>query len=61
MMSKLKTWVLRQLSEKTLPIVLLVLVASASAYFGQQQEQQLAESLKTLERIKIKLSLMGDE
>lgn len=61
MMSKLKTWVLRQLSEKTLPIVLLVLVASASAYFSQQQEQQLAESLKTLERIKIKLSLMGGE
>jgi hypothetical protein len=61
MMSKLKTWVLRQLSEKTLPIILLVLVASASAYFSQQQEQQLTESLKTLERIKIKLSLMGDE
>lgn len=60
-MSKLKTWVLRQLSEKTLPIILLVLVASASAYFSQQQEQQLGESLKTLERIKIKLSLMGGE
>ena len=52
MMSKLKTWAFRQLSEKTLPIILLVLVASASAYFSQQQEQQLAESLKTLERIK---------
>jgi len=61
MMSKLKTWAFRQLSEKTLPIILLILVASASAYFSQQQEQQLAESLKTLERIKIKLSLMGDE
>jgi len=61
MMSKLKTWAFRQLSEKTLPIILLVLVASVSAYFSQQQEQQLAESLKTLERIKIKLSLMGDE
>ena len=61
MMSKLKTWAFRQLSEKTLPIILLVLVASASAYFSQQQEQQLTESLKTLERIKIKLSLMGDE
>ncbi len=61
MMSKLKTWAFRQLSEKTLPIILLVLVASTSAYFSQQQEQQLAESLKTLERIKIKLSLMGDE
>ena len=61
MMSKLKTWAFRQLSEKTLPIILLVLVASASEYFSQQQEQQLAESLKTLERIKIKLSLMGDE
>ena len=52
MMSKLKTWAFRQLSEKTLPIILLILVASASAYFSQQQEQQLAESLKTLERIK---------
>ena len=61
MMSKLKTWAFRQLSEKTLPIILLVLVASVSAYFSQQQEQQLAESLKPLERIKIKLSLMGDE
>lgn len=50
----------KKINELFVPCLLLITLVITSGVMSQQQEQQIVESIQTIERIKLKLSLIKE-